>query len=118
MFSATNSLMFSSIFIFIITFGIANYIINIFINSREAVADTIGDIVVFYNPGIEWYWCSAILQFKKFELFWCAAFFLMICSPIFSSFLKSNWRSYFDQAETGSGTKKRVDFRRKILILI
>ena len=37
-------------------------IFSIFFNGREAIADVIGDIVVF-------------LQFKEFELYWAAVFF-------------------------------------------
>ena len=43
---------------------------SVLFNSREAIAAIIGDIVVF-------------LQFKEFELYWVAVFFLKICSHIF-----------------------------------
>ena len=50
------------------------------------------------------YW---FLQFKGFELYWGAAFFLRSVHT-FSWFLKSNWSNDFGHAETGSGAKKRA----------
>ena len=74
------------------------------INSRTAIAgDIIGLLLVF-------------LQFKEFELYWGAVFFL-ISVHTFLWFLKSNWSSDFGHAETGSGAKKRVVLRRDIFSL-
>ena len=56
---------------------------------------------------------SPFLQFKEFELYWGAVFFLRSVHT-FSRFLKSNLSSDFGHAETGSGAKKRVILRRDI----
>ena len=56
--------------------------------------------------------CPAMfLQFKEFELFWGAVFFLRSVHT-FLRLLKSNWSSDFGHAETGNGVKKLVILRR------
>ena len=53
-------------------------IVFVLVNSREAIAAFIGDIVVFYNPkdldciGVL---SRGFLQSKGFGLYWCAVFF-------------------------------------------
>ena len=56
------------------------------------------------------------LQFKEFELYWGAVFFLRSVQT-FSWFLKSNCSRAFGHAETGSGAKKWVVLRREIFSL-
>ena len=56
------------------------------------------------------------LQFKEFELYWGAVFFLRSVHT-FSLFLKSNWSSDFGHAETGNGAKMRVVLRREFFLL-
>ena len=60
-----------------------------------------------------YYSAPNFLQFKEFELYWGAVFFLRSVHT-FSWFLKSNWSSDFGHAETGNGAKKRVVLRREI----
>ena len=56
------------------------------------------------------------LQFKEFELYWGAVFFLGSVHT-FSWFLKSNWSGDFGHAKTGNGVKKRVVLRREFFSL-
>ena len=65
-----------------------------FFNSREAIAAIIGDIVVFFTiPELDCVGAlSFFLQFKEFELYWGAVFFLKICSHVFMIFeVKLEW---------------------------
>ena len=59
-----------------------------------------------------YYSAPILLQFKEFELYWGAIFFLRSVHTI-SWFFNSNWSSDFGHAGTGSGAKKRVVLRRE-----
>ena len=85
-------------------------------NSREAIAAIIGDIVVFLQSKNWIVLVLCLFQFKEFELYWGAVFFLWSVLT-FSWFLKSNWSSDFGHAETGNGAKKRVVLRREFFSL-
>ena len=81
-------------------------------------ANLITFLFVFLIPAVSLlngYYLGALLffQFKEFELYWGAVFFLSSVHT-FSWFLKSNWSSDFSHAENGKGAKKRVVLRSGI----
>ena len=76
-------------------------------------------VLIFFNcqaHGSNELKIHSFLQFKEFELYWGAVFFLRSVHTI-SLFLQSNWISDFGHAETGNGAKKRVVSRREFFSL-